>query len=238
MDAPPPPPPSGILNLDKPPGLSSARVVAQVKRLFPRGTKVGHAGTLDPFATGVLLILVGRATRLCETLMGQPKGYDAAIKLGATTATLDPESPEIVTEGAKFPPPDRAAVETAVSRFIGTIPQRPPAFSAMKVAGRRAYDLARKGHEVNLPPRPVRIDRIDILSYHWPELRISMQCGRGTYVRSLARDIGDALHVGGYLTALRRTHVGQFHADAAVTPEQLSTDGVAKWLHPLPPPQP
>ena len=231
------PPLAGILNLDKPPGLSSARAVAHVKRLLPRGTKVGHAGTLDPFATGVLLILVGRATRLCESLMAQSKGYDATLKLGATTPTLDPESPEIVTQ-SPISPPDRATVETVVSQFIGTIPQRPPAFSAMKIAGRRAYDLARKGHEVHLPERPVRIDRIDILSYHWPELRISMECGRGTYVRSLARDIGDRLAVGAYLTALRRTKIGAFHADQSIPPERLTADTLRNHLHPLPPPHP
>lgn len=223
------PHPYGIFNIDKPVGVSSARIVARIKRLLPRGTKVGHAGTLDPFATGVLLILVGRATKLCESLMGAAKGYDATIKLGATTATLDPESAEIVTEGAKSVD-DVATIQAVIDRFIGVIPQRPPAFSAMKIAGRRAYDLARKGQEVELAERPVRIDRIDILSYRWPELRIQMECGRGTYVRSLARDIGEALGTGGYLTQLRRTFVGPYRAEAAATVEKVAQDGVERWL--------
>src|SRR3954447_14668567 len=159
----------GVVNLDKPAGVSSARVVAAVKRLLPRGTKVGHAGTLDPFATGVLLVLVGRATKACERLMDAPKQYEATVKLGATTATDDPESPEVPA-----PPPapsTAAAVSAAVLAFVGDILQRPPAYSAMKVQGRRAYDLARGGNLVQLEPRPVRVYGIDVLGYDWPHVR-------------------------------------------------------------------
>src|SRR6266550_4279173 len=135
----------GVINLDKPAGMSSARAVDRVKRLLPRGTKIGHAGTLDPFATGVLLLLVGKATKLCERLMDEPKQYEATVKLGATTPTDDPESQETPYPGAA--PVSEQAVRDAIAPLIGEIVQRPPAFSALKVGGRRAYDLARSGKD-------------------------------------------------------------------------------------------
>ncbi|HUB24491.1 MAG TPA: tRNA pseudouridine(55) synthase TruB, partial [Tepidisphaeraceae bacterium] len=198
----------GILNLDKPAGLSSAKAVDRVKRLLPRGTKVGHAGTLDPFATGVLLVLIGKATKSCEKLMDLPKQYETTVKLGATTATDDPESPEAPTPRAAEP--SRQAIESALERMTGTVMQRPPAYSAMKIDGRRAYELARKGAIVEIAARPVRIDSIKILDWQWPLLRLLIDCGRGTYIRSIARDLGEALNTGGYLTQLRRTRVGDF----------------------------
>ena len=193
----------GIINLDKPAGLSSARVVSRVKRLLPRGTKIGHAGTLDPFATGVLLLLVGKATKLCERLMDSPKQYEAVIKFGATTATDDPESPE--QPAANVVPVGAETIAAALTNFIGLITQRPPVFSAMKIGGRRAYDLARKGQAVELAERTVRVDAVEMLDYAWPLLRVRIDCGRGTYIRAIARDLGTALGVGGYLTELRRT---------------------------------
>ena len=222
----------GVLNLDKPAGRSSAYAVNGVKRLLPRGTKVGHAGTLDPFATGVLLVLVGRATKLCERLMDEPKQYAATVKLGATTPTDDPESPETPTPGAA--PVGIDAVRAAILPLVGDVLQRPPAFSALKVAGRRAYDLARGGGEVTLEPRRVRVYGIELLGYTWPLARLRVDCGRGTYVRAIARDLGEALGVGGHLTALRRTRVGPFDAAHAVTPEQLAAEGVAAHLRPYP----
>jgi tRNA pseudouridine55 synthase len=222
----------GVINLDKPAGLSSARVVDAVKRLLPRGTKVGHAGTLDPFATGVLLVLVGRATKACERLMDAPKQYEATVKLGATTATDDPESPEVPAPPHK--PPTAAAVSAVVPRFVGDILQRPPAYSAMKVQGRRAYDLARGGNLVQLEPRPVRVYGIDVLEYEWPHVRLRVDCGRGTYVRAIARDLGVALGTGGYLTQLRRTRVGPFGVDNAVTVERLKGEAVEEFLLPVP----
>ncbi len=132
----------GIINLDKPRGLSSARAVSRVKRLLPRGVKIGHAGTLDPFASGVLLLLVGKATKLCERMMDSPKQYEAVVKLGATTATDDPESPEISVADAVAPSADALAAQLA--GFVGEIMQQPPAFSALKVGGRRAYDLCER----------------------------------------------------------------------------------------------
>ena len=222
----------GLINLDKPAGATSARLVDAVKRLLPRGTKVGHAGTLDPFATGVLLVLVGRATKACERLMDAPKQYEATVKLGATTATHDPESPEVPSPPRD--PPTAAAVSAAVPRFVVDILQRPPAYSAMKVQGRRAYDLARGGNLVQLEPRPVRVYGIDVLAYEWPLLRLRIDCGRGTYVRAIARDLGAALGTGGYLTQLRRTRVGPFSADDAVMVERLKAEGVAAHLCPVP----
>jgi tRNA pseudouridine55 synthase len=223
----------GLVNVDKPPGLTSARVVAAVKRLLPRGTKIGHAGTLDPFATGVLLLLVGKATKACERLMDSPKQYDATVKLGSTTATDDLESPEIPYPAAPAVPPSLDVVAAALPQFIGEILQRPPAFSAMKVEGRRAYDLARQGEVVELKPRPVRVYGIELIDYAWPLLRLRVDCGRGTYIRALARDLGEAVRTGGHLTQLRRTRVGDFTAESALTLARLQADGVVPHLQPV-----
>lgn len=214
----------GILNLNKPPGLSSARAVSRVKRLLPRSTKIGHAGTLDPFATGVLLLLIGKATRLCESLMDQPKQYEATVRLGGTTATDDPESPEIPTPDVQ--PVSAAQLESALQNFVGEILQRPPAFSAMKVGGRRAYDLARKGQTVELKARLVRVYGIETLDYAWPLARLRIDCGRGTYVRAIARDLGRSLGTGGYLTALCRTAIGPFRIDGAASLETLTPETI------------
>lgn len=226
----------GMINLDKPPGISSAAAVARVKRLLPRGTKIGHAGTLDPFATGVLVLLIGKATKFCETLMDQPKQYEATIKFGATTATDDPTSAEIPFSPAHGPGcvGERLAlsiIKEALPRFVGAIQQTPPAFSAMKVGGRRAYDLARRGNEVKLQPRTVQVYGTDVIDYQWPLLKLRIDCGRGTYIRAMARDLGAALDVGGYLTQLRRTRVGDFNIDGAVTLDRLATDGVEAHLY-------
>jgi tRNA pseudouridine55 synthase len=233
----PPPPLAGILNLDKPAGVSSAYAVNGVKRLLPRGTKIGHAGTLDPFATGVLLLLVGKATKACEQLMDSPKQYEATVRLGATTATDDPEGdavPWARADGTPIAPPTPDELTAALPRFVGTILQRPPAFSAMKVAGRRAYDLARRGNEVTLAERPVNVYGIALLDYAWPDAKLRVDCGRGTYVRAIARDLGVALDVGGHLVALRRTAVGPFRAADAATPDQVKAAGVAAFLRPVP----
>jgi len=219
----------GWINLDKPAGLSSAGAVSRVKRLLPRGMRIGHAGTLDPFATGVLVLLVGRATRLCEQFMSQPKQYDAVLKLGATTATLDPKSPELPTADAT--PPLRAAIQGLIPRFVGQIEQRPPAFSAVHVGGMRAYKLAREGQAAELAARPVVVHAIEILGYDWPFLCLRIDCGKGTYIRSLARDIGNALEVGAYVSELRRTRVGPALIESAVTLDVLQREGVAKFLH-------
>lgn len=218
----------GVLNLDKPAGISSARLVGRVKRLLPKGVKIGHAGTLDPFATGVLLLLVGKATKSCEKLMGERKGYVTTIKLGARTATDDPESPEEPVEGLEVP--DEAVVRGAAARFVGVIQQRPPAFSAMKIQGQRAYKLARRGETVEMKPRTVNVYSLEILEYNWPLLRVNIECGRGTYIRAIARDLGDLLGVGGYLTQLRRTFVGRFTAESSVTLETLTPENLSSYL--------
>lgn len=221
--------PQGVLNVDKPPAVSSARVVNIVKRLLPRGTKIGHAGTLDPFATGVLLLLVGKATKLCERLMDEPKQYETTVKLGATTPTDDPESEETPFPDAK--PVSVESVRAALASLVGEIVQRPPAFSALKVGGRRAYDLARDGKIVELEPRMVRVYGIELLSYEWPLVRLRIDCGRGTYIRAIARDLGEQLRVGGHLTALRRTRVGPFSAADAVILDSLQADSLEQHLH-------
>ena len=225
---------AGILNVDKPAGVSSARLVGQVKYLLPRGTKIGHAGTLDPFATGVLLLLVGKATKLCERLMDEPKQYHGTIKFGATTPTDDPESEATVTPGVQ--PVSEDLVREKLATFVGDIEQRPPAFSALKVGGRRAYKLAREGETVVLQPRIVHVYGIELLNYEWPLAQFRVDCGRGTYVRAIARDLGAMLGVGGHLVQLRRTRVGPFYVNDAVSVDQLRADGVDRHLRQYPVP--
>lgn len=225
----------GFLILDKPIGPSSAQMLNRVKRLLSRGTKIGHAGTLDPLASGVLVALVGKATKQSDRVMGMAKQYEATVRLGATSATDDAEGPILASPPAAQPP-SSSDVEQVLAGFIGTIEQMPPAFSALKIAGKRACDRARDGQAVVLQPRMIRIDRIELLSYGYPELSIRIDCGKGTYVRSLARDIGEKLGVGGYLSALRRTQVGEFTIERGATYEALERDGVEKWLLPLPVP--
>lgn len=218
--------PDGILILDKPPGMSSAFAVKRVKWMLPRGTKVGHAGTLDPFATGILLILIGKATKRCEELMGQPKRYLTTIKLGATTDTLDPTSPE--TPGSpSAPPPTALQIAAILPQFIGTIQQVPPTYSALKVRGQPAYKLARAGKSLQLEARPVTIYSIDLVRHDHPLLELDILCGRGTYVRSLARDIAASLGTVGYLTQLRRTAIGPYTIDAAVPLASVTPESIA-----------
>jgi tRNA pseudouridine55 synthase len=204
----------GLLVIDKPSGMTSRVVVDRVQHLFPRGTKIGHTGTLDPLATGVLVVCVGAATRLTEYLQSMTKTYRAGIRLGSYSDTDDADGAVTEVQGAA---PDRAAVEQCLSGFIGFIEQTPPKYSAAKLKGRRAYDLARRGQEVALRPRRVHIGRIDIVSYEYPQLEIEVRCGKGTYIRSLARDIGELLHCGGLIQTLRRTKVGWFRAEDALS---------------------
>jgi tRNA pseudouridine55 synthase len=223
----------GLIVLDKPGGITSAGAVRQVKRLLDRGTKIGHAGTLDPFATGILLLLIGKTTKSSENLMDQPKRYDATVKLGASTATDDLESPEVPWPDAVQPSSDE--IKSAIATFAGMISQRPPAFSALKISGRPAYKLARRGQAVDLRPRDVRIDGIEIVSWQWPLVKLRIDCGRGTYIRAIARDLGEMLKTGGYLIELRRTRIGAFGIADAVTLEQLDQDGIAPHLREVSP---
>ena len=202
----------GVLLVDKPAGPTSHDVVARVRRSLPRGVRVGHAGTLDPFATGLLLVLVGRATRVQRWLMAQDKEYVARARFGWVSTTGDPEG-ELVETGRV--PAEPLELPTGVLR------QRPPAYSAIKVGGERAYALARRGEEVELPEREVTVHRFERLDHD----RFLIRCSSGTYVRSLIAELGDA-----YCTELRRTAIGPFHVDDASDEPLALGDAVARVL--------
>lgn len=205
-----------ILCFDKPYGWTSFALVAKVRYLLCRKMqvkklKVGHAGTLDPLATGVLVLCTGRATKRIDELQAHTKEYVATLRLGATTPSFDMEKPV----DAEYPTEHitKEGVVEALKKFVGTIEQVPPAFSACKVDGSRAYDLARKGQDVNLKPKVLVIDELELLHCDLPEIEIRVVCSKGTYIRALARDIGQALQSGAYLTALRRTRVGDVRVE-------------------------
>lgn len=210
----------GLVVLDKPVGITSRDAVDRAAGWFPRKTRLGHTGTLDPLASGVLVLCVGHATRLTAYVQDMPKTYVADVVFGARSATDDAEGPIMPSDIAE--PPSQAAVEVVLADFVGRIEQVPPAFSAAKIEGRRSYDLARQGTAVELAPRTVRIDGIGLLKFDYPRLRLDVRCGKGTYIRSLARDLGDRLGCGAYLAGLRRTRVGPFSPDSAVP---LDSDG-------------
>ncbi len=203
--------PDGFVLIDKPAGPSSARAIAPFKRRF-KGSRVGHAGTLDPFASGLLVVLVGDATRLQDLAMALPKTYVATVRFGVGTDTLDPLG-AVVAERDPGSRPD--GIEGAARAFLGEIEQMPPAFSALKVEGRRAYRLAREGKPVELAPRRVRVHAVTVREVSWPDVVIELTTGSGFYVRSFARDLGQALGLPAHLAALRRTHIGPFAADRA-----------------------
>lgn len=222
---------AGILPIDKPLGLTSMAVCARIRAKLrtggaPRRIRVGHGGTLDPLATGLLVVLVGRATRLCEQVMADDKEYLATLDLASVSPTDDLESHPEPVEVKDIP--NRADVERTLAQFVGLIEQVPPAHSAMKVAGRRAYELARSGRDPQLRARPVRIDAIEVLRYEFPTLEVRVTCGKGTYIRSLARDIGKALRTGGMLCALRRTRIGTRHVRDARRLDQLP-EAIDPW---------
>ena len=214
---------AGLVVVDKPPGMTSHDVVGRCRRLF--GTrKVGHAGTLDPMATGVLVVGIERATKILGLLTAADKGYAATIRLGQTTSTEDAEGELLQSVPAAHVADGR--IEDAVAALRGDIAQVPSSVSAIKVDGQRAYALVREGRTVELAARPVRIDRFDVLAVRRDadtvDVDVAVDCSSGTYIRALARDVGDALGVGGHLTALRRTRVGRFGLDQARTLEQLA----------------
>ena len=204
---------AGLLVVDKPLGLSSMDVVRRVRRAAG-GAKTGHAGTLDPLATGVLVCCLGRATRWVDRIMALGKIYEATVDLSAFTTTDDREGPR--QEVAVATPPDQACVRAALDGLVGAIQQKPPAYSAVHIDGQRAYQLARRGQDVPTTARTVRVDAIELLDYAWPNARIRVACGKGTYIRSLARDLGARLGTGGHLASLRRLAVGPFDLAAAV----------------------
>lgn len=206
-----------IILIDKPAGLSSFGVVARVRRRLSmeagKKVKVGHTGTLDPFATGLLILLANKATKLSNQFLKLDKWYEATICLGKTSTTGDPEGEIIEQNTEKVPTLEE--VKAVVNQFVGQITQTVPAFSAVKINGQRAYQLARRGEAVSMPTRQIEIYAIEILSYNYPELIIRTHVSSGTYIRTLGEDIGKALGVGAYLTALRRTQVGDYQIENA-----------------------
>ncbi len=221
---------SGLLNLAKPPGLTSRRALDLVGKLV-RPVRAGHAGTLDPLATGVLVVCLGQATRLIEYVQRMPKTYEATFLLGRTSDTEDVEGQ--VVELIDPPRPTRAEIDRAAAALVGEIMQRPPAFSALKVQGRRAYDLARAGEQVDLAPRPIMVYAMEVTGYDYPTLQVRIRCGSGTYVRSLGRDLAESLGTGAVMSALSRTAIGPFTLAEACDPATLtSAADVAAQLAP------
>ncbi len=220
-----------ILAFDKPYGWTSFALVAKIRYLLCRKMgvkklKVGHAGTLDPSATGVLVLCTGKATKRIEELQAHTKEYVATLCLGATTPSYDLEKP--IDEVFPTEHITREMVEEVLKSFVGIIQQIPPVFSACKVDGARAYDLARKGQEVELKAKTLVIDEIELLKYSQTEIEIRVVCSKGTYIRALARDIGQALQSGAHLTTLRRTRVGDVKVD-----ECYNLDTFTEWLENL-----
>ena len=208
----------GWLTLDKPQGMNSTRAVARVKRLYD-AAKAGHAGTLDPLATGVLPIALGEATKTVPFVFDGSKSYRFTVRFGTETDTDDAEGKMVAASDRR---PARAEIEAMLPRFTGTIDQVPPRYSALKVDGARAYDLARDQEEFELAPRQVTIDRLELIDHPDPDhCVIEAECGKGTYVRSLARDLGRALGSLGHVAALRRTRVGPFGEDQAIALDRL-----------------
>ena len=216
--------------MNKPYGMSSFGALARVRYLISRRmgvkrVKTGHAGTLDPLATGVLILCTGRATKRIEELQAHSKEYTATLQLGATTPSYDMEHPVDAT----FPTSHitRESIENVLALFVGDIEQVPPSYSACKINGNRAYELKRKGKDVELTPKNIHIDSIELTDFDEETMRmgIRVNCGKGTYIRALARDIGRALGSGAYLTTLCRTRVGEFTIDRC-----LNLDEVEEWL--------
>ncbi len=211
----------GLINFYKPVGITSAKALYAVRKLTGQ-RKSGHTGTLDPAAEGVLVLGLGKGTKLTELLMDQSKVYRAKARLDVTSESFDSDRPLIVVPVSD--PPDRDSVLAALNGFVGEIEQIPPAISAIKVGGQRAYKLNRQGEAVELKPRPARIYWVHLHEYEWPNVEFEMACGRGTYVRALIRDLGTALNTGGCLTGLVRTRVGPFSIGDA-----LSLDALAEF---------
>lgn len=229
---------SGIILVDKPDKMTSFGVVARLRRVLselnrqqeraagtpenqiPKKIKVGHAGTLDPFATGLMVVLVGKGTKAAGQFLKQDKEYEATICLGRVSTTGDPEG-EITSKEASLPLPSQDDVAATLRNFTGRIEQAVPKYSAVKIGGRRAYNLARRGVEFEAPRRQIEVYSLEVLSYKWPELKIRCRVSSGTYIRTLGEDIGDALGVGGYLTALRRIQSGKYRIEQARPLDEL-----------------
>ncbi len=208
---------NGLMVINKPKDWTSFDVVAKVRGIL-NVKKVGHTGTLDPQATGVLVLCIGKGTKLVQKLTGLDKEYIGEITFGATSTTDDVEGEMTEVKGSSEVP--LATIEEVLKEFTGTFDQMPPQFSAKKIKGKKAYELARKGEKVELKAVPVTINTIEVLDYKWPKLKLKMACTKGFYVRSLARDIGEKLGVGGYLSDLKRTKVGHFTIEESINIEQ------------------
>ena len=220
--------PAGLVLVDKPAGISSFAAISRLRSQY--GKKLGHAGTLDPFATGLLLVLTGRATRLASYLVGADKTYEATIQFGARSTTEDPEG-EISETGNRT---SEQAVQDALPTLTGEIEQIPPAASAIHIDGERAYRRFRRGETVTVPARRVIVRAFTLMHFDsdTQEATVTVRCGSGTYVRSLARDLGELVGTGAYLTQLRRTEVGSFSVDDAADPDLISAApaGTRSWL--------
>ena len=226
----------GFINFYKPPGITSMEAVRRIKRLLGLRRKVGHAGTMDPLARGLLPICVGQATRLMDFLIAGSKQYRMDIRLGAVTNTYDAEG-EVVEIG-KVSGISRDRLEQEIESFVGVIQQIPPMYSAIKVQGQRLYKLARAGKEIEREARTVEIHRIQILEFAPPSLTLLVDCGRGVYMRSLAHDLGEVLECGGYVTDLERLRCGGFYTEDSVTLEHLelgAESGLDGWTEHLQP---
>jgi len=219
----------GILNLNKPVGWTSRDAVNRVQRLV-RPVKAGHAGTLDPLATGVLVVCIGPATRLISQVQEMPKVYQATFLLGRTSDSEDIETE--VRELASPPQPSLEEIQSILPDFLGKIDQRPPIYSALKVKGQRAYKLAREGQPVQLEPRPVEIYALSITAYNYPELKINLRCGSGTYVRSLGRDLAESLGTAAVMSGLVRTAIGDFRLHESLDADCLTEQLLANHLKP------
>ncbi len=213
---------NNIISVYKSKGPTSYDIIRALKKVLPRDEKIGHAGTLDPLASGVLVIAIGReATKKISEVVAKEKEYVATIRLGVTSTTDDEEGEKSEHSVARIP--NREDVEKIARTFVGKIMQTPPIYSALKVGGKTAYSLARKGKSVELKARPVEIKHVEILSYEWPILAITAQTGPGVYIRALAREMGVELGVGGaYLADLERTRVGEFTKENSLTPEEAA----------------
>jgi tRNA pseudouridine55 synthase len=209
----------GVVNINKPSGMTSHDVVLHVRRIL-REKRIGHTGTLDPLATGVLVLCIGKATRIAQYLEAGEKEYAAVMRLGITTDTLDADG--LVLETKTCPAPTRELILRLMRHYIGTIMQRPPAFSAVKISGVPSYKLARQGKTEPNKPRAVTINALELTAYEYPFVSITVRCSKGVYIRSLCADLGDALGTGAHVTKLQRTRSGRFRIADAVTLEELS----------------
>ncbi len=209
----------GVVNINKPSGMTSHDVVQHVRRILGE-KRIGHTGTLDPLATGVLVLCIGQATRIAQYLEAGEKEYEAVMRLGITTDTLDAEGRILETRSS--PVPEQDVIVSLMQRFMGTIMQRPPAFSAVKIAGIPSYKLAREGKAEPNKPRPVTINALELTAYDYPFMSIRVRCSKGVYIRSLCADMGDALGTGAHVAKLQRTRSGQFSIKNAVAPCKLA----------------